>query len=208
MTDSSSYRERISRSFGDFAECVSVPGGRKPLVGSLLGVLLLALATARCTPAPEGWKPVLEETSTTSLRTEAQMAAEHVGRAKDLMAVAPGDAKKELEGAEEALRRLLLYYFPLVDARELSYNAYRHLYLGEKDRAAGELIEAEKILVEMAGGGEHLARALESPLAALAAARAALAGSSGDAPARLTELANELDGLVVKGRLVLHQGEW
>lgn len=188
---------------------------RQEALGWWSVVLLLALGIVQCTPTRKGWRPILEEISTGPLRAEIAKTAEQIGKAREHLKIeadadADADAAKadaELERAEESLRTVLVYYLPLIEARERAYNAYRAFYLDDKDRTASELDEIEKILVEMAGSGENLAHKLERPQGMVAAARSGVAGASEDAPARLEKIATELNNLVVKGELVLGPDE-
>jgi hypothetical protein len=102
------------------------------------------------------------------------------------------------------LDHLLRYYLPLLDARERSYNAYRHFYLGETDQTLRELDEIEALLLgvsELDDG--RLLDEMQDPLEKVEDARAALRVGSGQAADDLEALATTLNFLVLKGELVL-----
>lgn len=174
------------------------------------GVLLL-LATllggsGGCESRPEGWTPVLEETSTVFLETETARLLDHVGTARDRLATDPAGAEAALEEAQSTLEGLRDYYLPLFQARERAYNAYRFLYLDDKARVLEELSAIEGILGEMAdgvrGGGLQELQTLGE---ALADARLAVeAGPEEGAPA-LETLARKLNQAALKGDLILRR---
>ncbi|MDX1503676.1 MAG: hypothetical protein R3325_15060 [Thermoanaerobaculia bacterium] len=165
---------------------------------------LALLAAAGCSPAPEAWTPVPQESSTTFLDSEVETAAAHVRSARSALPADPEGAAAELAGAEEALTRLLGYYLPLLDARGRAYDAYRHYRMGRTRETERELAEIEKILIRVAGGGgETLLREMEAPLEKLGDARAALASGADEAGEDLEALASRLHFLLVRGGLVL-----
>jgi chromosome segregation ATPase len=166
--------------------------------------LFLCLLLAACTAGPDGWTPVLEETSTGFLRTETQAVALHVSSALADLREDPDKATSELEAAEDRLDHLTTYYLPLLAAREHSYNAYRHFYLGEIDKTNRDLDSIEELLMSVSESDPgHLLREMESPLETLETARAALEVDGDKAATALRELATRLDFLLVKGDLVL-----
>jgi len=171
---------------------------------TIAGLGLLMLAIAACNQAPEGWTPVLEETSTTFLRTETEAVAEEVRSAMSHLPADPESAAANLSAAEDGLDHLLTYYLPLLEARERAYNAYRHFYLGQIDKTARELDEIEKTLITIAESNHgHLLREMEDPLEKLEVARAAIEVDDAEATAALQELATRLTFLLLKGGLVL-----
>lgn len=177
---------------------------RLPAAARCLPVLLLALAAA-CDRRGAPWNPLFEEPSTRSLQEEVERAAEHLREARARLDAEPAAARDALAGAQVHLRHLADYYLPLMEARTRVFNAYRHYHLSEIDRAAEELGSAEAALLEVAErGSDHLAAELRQPLEALTEAHLAVSGRSVDAAEKLKLLASELEGLVLKGELVLH----
>jgi hypothetical protein len=169
-----------------------------------LYLALLAFFASGCAQQPEGWIPVLEETSVHVLQTKTKTVMAHLQIAREKLRTDPHGAEEALDLADEELKRFSAYTLPLLDARERSYNAYRLYYLGEEDNAAGELDRIEKILVSMAeDGGPPLARELEKPLEMLADAKAAIAADPAEAPEFLRELATRLNLMFLKIELVL-----
>ena len=165
---------------------------------------LTLLALAGCRQAPEGWIPVLEETSTTFLRSATESIAAHVRSARSALPGDPHAASAELIKAESTLDHLLTYYLPLLDARERAYNAYRHHQLGRTAETERELDQIERILIEVAHDGGPLPRAMTEPLERLEDARAAIEAGTDDAAGALEALALRLNSLLVKGGLVLN----
>ena len=175
---------------------------RRQIAGCGLVMLLLM----GCSRAPEGWAPVLEETSTGFLSTETEAVASRIRLAKTHLPANPEKAATELALAEDALEHLLTYYLPLLEARERAYNAYRHYWLGRSRQTAHELAEVETILIAIAESGHgDLLRAMEEPLERLEDARAALDADTAEAARALQALATRLNSLLVKGRLVLNE---
>ncbi len=171
---------------------------------TIAGGSLLILALLACSRAPEGWTPVLEETSTTFLRTETEAIASNVRLARANLQVKPQKATKELAAAQDKLDHLLTYYLPLLKAREDAYNAYRYHYLHDTRQTARKLDDVEAILMTVAKSGHgHWLRKMEEPLEKLEDARAALEADSDEATGALKALAIRLDSLLVKGGLVL-----
>lgn len=172
----------------------------------LAGAGLTLLALAGCNRAPAGWTPVLEETSTTSLRTETEDVASRVRLAQANLLADPEKAAAELAKADDSLDHLLTYYLPVLDARERAYNAYRHYQLGKIKQTERELGEVETILMGIAESGDgRLLLAMEEPLESLEDAQAALGVDSKEATKALRALAIRLNFLLVRGRLVLNE---
>jgi hypothetical protein len=171
---------------------------------AMTGCALAAMANVGCSREPESWIPVLEESSTAFLKTETEAVASRVRSARSQLPVNPEDAAADLAAAEDGLDHLLTYYLPLLEARERAYNAYRHFYLGKAEETARELDEVEAILMTVAEAGPgHPLRAMEEPLERLEDARVALGVDTGEAAEALQALANRLNYLLLKGRLVL-----
>lgn len=171
---------------------------------TMTGCALAALAIVACSRAPESWTPVLEESSTTFLKTETEAVASRVRSARSHLPGNPEAATADLDAAEDGLDHLLTYYLPLLEARERAYNAYRHFYLGKTEQTVRELGEVEAILIAVADAGHgHLLREMEEPLEKLADARAALEADTGEAEEALRALASRLNFLLLKGGLVL-----
>lgn len=165
---------------------------------------LVPLLLVGCGSAPDGWTPVMEETSTTFLRTETQAVASEISQAKADLLADPEKAAKELAAAEDRLDHLLTYYLPLLEAREYAYNAYRHHILGDSAQTARELAHVESILIAVAESGHgHLLREMEEPLEALEDARVELRADGREAAKSLKYLATRLNFLLLKGGLVL-----
>lgn len=165
-------------------------------------VLLASLAA--CGRAPEGWTPVLEESSAPFLRAETERAAAQVDLATDKLATDPEVATLALAEARDALDHLLDYYIPLLEARSRAYNAYRHFRLEEPAHAGAELDQIETILLGVAAGDHgHLEREMEEPLKTVELARAALEGDPSRAGEALETLATRLNFLLLKGGLVV-----
>ena len=74
---------------------------------TMTGCTLGALAIAGCSRAPEGWTPVLEESSTTFLKTETEAVASRVRSARSHLPANPEDAAVDLVAAEDGLGHLL-----------------------------------------------------------------------------------------------------
>lgn len=176
---------------------------RRSAIAALLGALLLPVAA--CDREPGGWTPVLEESSVGPLRSELAEVAARVRNASLALEPDPERSARELEAAQTSLHHLLAYYLPILEARELSYNAYRHHALGEGSRAQKELEQIESILIQIARSQDspHLQKEMADPLQKLEDARVALETGSPNAPEALEALAIRLHFLLVKGGLVL-----
>ncbi len=173
-----------------------------PRLASFCLAFLLALSA--CAPAPEGWTPLMEETSTSFLRRETESVAGRVRLASEQLGSSPEDAAAELAEAAAELDGLLTYYLPLLEAREAAYNAYRHHYLGETHQVTKELDTIERLLMGVAAGHDgRLVLAMEEPLEALESARAALGANPDEAMRVLQALGTKLNSLLLKGELVL-----
>ena len=167
----------------------------------LLGV---GCSLAACSRAPEGWIPLLEETSTAFLETETDRVFEHVQTARANLRTDPGQAERALTEAEFSLDHLRVYYLPLFQARERAYNAYRYLYLGDGDRSAEELGKIQETLEGMAESLEGGAlREVELLSGVVAEARIAALADPTEAAPLLESVARRLDLVVVKGDLIV-----
>ena len=165
--------------------------------------LLLILSQA-CSDREGGWAPVLEETSTDFLTAEVGQALDRVEAVRSALPQDPETAAAAAAEAEAALRRLSGYYLPVLEARERSYNAYRHHLMGEDERTLGELERVEEILLELGEGqGEFMVHELEHPLELVSDAKLAVAGTSDEADRLLEELSVELHDMLVKGGLIV-----
>ena len=172
----------------------------------MTGCGLALLAFNGCRRAPEGWNPVMEESSTAFLTTETEAVASHLRLVQTDLTADPVHAAEELAAAQDGLDRLLDYYLPLLEARELAYNAYRHHYLGKTKQTSRELDDVEMILMTIAKSRHgHLLPEMEDPLEKLEDARAALEASDDRAAEALRELATRLNFLLVRGDLVLSE---
>ena len=172
------------------------------IIAALCTVLISTLTG--CDRPPEGWTPVLEQTSTAFLRTEIEAVAARTRAARNAIASDPDRASAELDAADGLLDNLLSYYLPLLEARESAYNAYRHYYLGDPAQTTVELDKVETVLIEVAKS--HSGRLLgevDDPLEKLEDARAALGANSEEAPQALEALASRLNFLIIKGGLIL-----
>jgi hypothetical protein len=171
---------------------------------AITGCALAALALAGCRRTPQSWIPVLEQTSTAFLETETEAVASRVRSAAAHLPAEPESAAADLAAAEQKLDHLLTYYLPLLEAREHSYNAYRHFYLGKTAETERELEEVEKILMETGAAGQgRLLTEMKDPLEHLEDARVALQTDGGETAKALQALATRLNFLLLKGGLVL-----
>jgi hypothetical protein len=179
----------------------------KRILGLFPGLSLLLLGLFwGCDRRPEGWTPVLEETSTAFLETETERALDRVRTAQEHIGDDPAAATSALEHAESALEHLTYYYLPLFQARERAYNAYRSFYLSDEDQAIRELERIEGILDAMAKNAPvGQLQELQSLGEVLADARLAVeAGGDAGAPA-LEVLARRLNQVALKGDLILER---
>ena len=185
------------------AVCVTRKEMKTRRVLFVSAALALSGSVPACTDSPEGWTPVLEETSTSFLSTETERALERVRDALSAMEADPAAAEASLRDAERALVHLQSFYLPLLGAREQAYNAYRHLFLGEPERVVEELEGIEETLAAMAGTAEeNLLTELESLAGVVADARMAAMASRDEAAPKLLELARRLDMALVKGDVI------
>lgn len=169
-------------------------------------LLALLCATGGCEPRPEGWTPVLEETSTAFLETETERLLDHVRTARESLESDPAAAGAALADAQEVLEDLRSYYLPLFQARERAYNAYRSLYLDDGARVAEELEKIEAILDGMAEGTEGgPLQELQALGEALSDARLATETGSNEAAPALENLARKLNQAALKGDLILRR---
>lgn len=172
----------------------------------VVGPVIMALfgGGSGCEQRPAGWSPVLEETSTAFLETEVDRLAERVRIAQENLEADLPAARTALSEASSSLEHLRQYYLPLFQARERAYNAYRSLYLADRDRVTGELGRIEEILGEMAetAQGARL-QEVESLAEVLADARVAVESGGEGAAQALETLARALNQAALKGDLVL-----
>lgn len=178
----------------------------KNLPGSAVLLVGVLMWSAGCENRPTGWTPVLEETSTAFLETETERLLEHVRAALESLDQDPGRARSELSQAESSLEHLKDYYLPLFKAREMAYNAYRSLYLGDEARVHAELDGVEAILdamAERAEGGRL--QEIQSLGESLADARLALEADPEEGAPALETLARTLNQAALKGDLILRR---
>lgn len=173
--------------------------------GKWVGVtaLVAGCGLGGCQREPEGWTPVLEQTSTAFLQSHTQNALDEVRNARRLLPTEPERAIEPLDEASAVLDELLGFYLPILEARELTYNAYRELYLGRPDDSERALDDVESILREVAKRDPRYYRALETPLEHAEKAKLSLEAGLAEAQQTLNALANELNFMVLKGDLVL-----
>lgn len=170
----------------------------------ILGLLALLLGVWGCRESPEGWTPVLDETSTGFLETEVERLDEHVRNALGHLDTDPARAKDELGEARMRIEHLRNYYLPLLEARQRAYNAYRSHHLGDEDRVARELNRIEEILASMAEQAEgSRLREIEALAEVLADARMASAAGPGEGRKELETLARWLNEAALEGDLIL-----
>jgi hypothetical protein len=138
------------------------------------------------------------------LTVEVDRAARAVDEAREALPADGVRANEALGEAEAALARLQFYYLPLLEARQRASNARQLAANGDLGGAEAELGHIETTLLGLARSlGGEMGRQVEEPLALLEDARVALARSSPGAPARLEELAERLELMLLKGELVL-----
>lgn len=175
-------------------------------IGLAILTSLVLWGSSGCQREPEGWTPVLEETSTAFLETEMGRLLDHVRGARGALGTDPAEVDRSLSEAEASLEHLTDYYIPLFQARERAYNAYRSLYLQDDVRVRDELGKIEEVLDTMAEGaqGARLAE-LQSLAELLASARLAVEAGPGEGATALETLARSLNLAALKGDLVLRR---
>jgi hypothetical protein len=176
-----------------------------PNKGYLVGLLMVLAGTmSACQHRPEGWTPVLEETSTAFLEVETQRVLERVRAARKEVMTSPARAEQTLLEAERSLEHLDAYYLPLLQARERAYNAYRSLFLNDHGRVVQELTRIEGLLEGMAetASGSRF-QEIESLAEVLADARVAVEAGEEEGRPALEALARALNQAALKGELVL-----
>jgi len=165
---------------------------------------LIPLLLVACAPRDAEWEPLLEGTSVTFLSSAVGAVGEHVRKARETVDSDPAVSADELDRAQEAIGNLLGYDLPLLEARQLAYNAYRHYQLGESAAATPELDRIESLLIGVAESGPaHVLGELEEPLRNLEVARATLDERTPETATALRSLATRLNLLLLKGDLVL-----
>jgi hypothetical protein len=173
-----------------------------PFVASaLLTVLAAGLACESIeTPAPA----VVVDPETPFLDSEVERALTSLREAREAVSRDDTQARKQLDEAEAALIRLQSYYLPLLEARQRASNARQLAVHGDLRRAEDELGLVEATLLDLARtGGGDMSRQVAEPLDLIEGARLALTQASPDAPARLADLTERLELLLLKGDLVL-----
>ncbi len=168
---------------------------------------LMVFTLHGCGGEDEGWAPVLERTSTTFLQTEAERALQQVRLALERIDSERSELEEILLSAEMTLEHLSDYYLPLLEARELAYNAYRFHTFGEDARTLDELEQIEEILLRLQEtSGGRLGPELVEPLGTVEQIRVALAGTGSGATRLLEDLARRLNQMALKGELILSEG--
>ena len=138
------------------------------------------------------------------LGSEVERALHSVREARESLPSQGESARESLDQAEASLLRLQGYYLPLLEARLRASNAHQLAAGGDLSRAEDELALVEKTLLSVARtGGTEMGREVRDPLNLLEEARVALTESSPEAPARLEDLAEHLELMLLKGDLVL-----
>jgi hypothetical protein len=179
---------------------------KKNLAGSAILLAGILMGGAACENRPEGWTPVLEETSTAFLETEAGRLLEHVRGALESLDRDPAQARSALLQAESSLEHLTDYYLPLFKAREMAYNAYRSLYLRDEARVTVQLEAVEEILESMAERAEGgRLQEIQSLAESLADARLAVEADPDESGPALETLARTLNQAALKGDLILRR---
>lgn len=169
-------------------------------------LLIAVLGCGGCRQEPEGWTPVLEQTSTKFLRTQVEEAREDTLAARRMVPDEPLRAIEKLDEAALVLDELLDFYLPIFEARELTYNAYRELYLGRPAQSLRALDEVESILEQVAKRDRRYHRAVQTPREHTEKAKLALETDSLDAQEALNVLAKELNFIALKGEMMLTDG--
>jgi hypothetical protein len=175
-------------------------------LGRALPVAALIALPCGCSETPEGWTPVLEETSTAFLETSVERAQTHLAAARTQLAEDPRGADADLSAAEAVLDHLSDYYLPLLRAREGALNAYRYHYLEQPEAWTRQLDAVEENLLavaEAAQSEDTVLREISEIMELLSDARVASVGASGDAAAALEALARRLDLALLKGDMEL-----
>ncbi|MGD2070936.1 MAG: hypothetical protein PVI57_19860 [Gemmatimonadota bacterium] len=168
-------------------------------------ILLVPLLFAGgCRPSPPDWIPVLEETSTSFLETGLARNLERVTAARDVVRTDPVGAEEMLAEAERDLRSLREVYVPLLEARNLAYNAYRFHHLGRDDEAVAALETIQRTVLSLSDGAEgSLLAELERVEELVAHARIETGAGSTGAEVSLRRLADALAHFVAKADLFL-----
>lgn len=160
-----------------------------------------------CGGGTNGWTPVLEETSTDVILTEADRAHEHLVEAQKLLRSDPDEADRALRAAESSLAGLRYYYLPMAAARENAYNAYRFNFLGDQSRVLAELESIQGTVEDVAEKvPDEVLPELNALAEILTDARMAVLASPEEAAPILERLARHLNLLVLKGDLVIGSG--
>jgi len=167
--------------------------------------LLAALAGAlACQSIETSAQAVVVDPEAPFLDSEVDRALTSLREAREALPEEVTPVREHLDRAEAALLRLQTYYLPLLEARQRASNARQLAVHGELRRADEQLGFIEGTLLELARtGGGDMSRQAAEPLDLVEDARLALTQSSPEAPARLAELTERLELLLLKGDLVL-----
>ncbi len=160
--------------------------------------------TIACRPIEPSCAAVIISPGVPFLGSEVERALHALREARKALPPQGVDAGASLDQAESALLRLQGYYLPLLEARLRAANARQLAASGDLRRAKDQLAQVEETLLTVARtGGTEMGREIRDPLGLLEEARVALTESSPEAPARLEQLAERLELMLLKGDLVL-----
>lgn len=166
--------------------------------------LVALLLAGGCRPSPPDWIPVLEETSTSFLETGLARNLERVTTARDVVRTDPAEAEEMLAEAERDLRSLRDVYVPMLEARNLAYNAYRFHHLGREDEAVAALETIQRTVLRLGDVAEgSMLAELERIEELVADARIETGAGSAGAEVSLRRLADALAHFVAKADLFL-----
>jgi hypothetical protein len=174
--------------------------------GLVLASALLATVggTTACQSIEPSCAAAITSPGVSFLESEVERALHALREAREGLPAQNMDAAESLDQAEASLLRLQGYYLPLLEARLRASNAHQLAAGGDLSRAEDELALVEKTLLSVARtGGTEMGREVRDPLNLLEEARVALTESSPEAPARLENLAEHLELMLLKGDLVL-----
>jgi hypothetical protein len=170
-----------------------------------VSVLLAAGMLVACQPIESSCPAIVISPGVPFLGSEVQRALGSIRDARGSLPARHADQTREsLDEAEAALSRLQAYYLPLLEARLRASNAHQLAAGGDLQKAQDELDRIEETLLSLArAGGSEMGREVRDPLDLVEEARLALTESSPEAPARLGDLAERLELMLLKGDLVL-----
>jgi hypothetical protein len=179
---------------------------------------LLALSACRDGAVQQGiWKPVLEDTDFSHLRTTGErLQVSLVTLRSNLAKGQVSEARRSLEGAEEKVRILMYYDIPITEVRQLIYDAGRLQALNRYDETLENLHRADQLLGDIgAHGNLSLQHALQVPRVMIEKLRETLeqqrqttstkyvAELSDAVTGQFSELGHKVNMMAIKGDLVL-----